>query len=99
MAYIGDFLKNIDGTTIHSSLFIPLNCKNLPSLSLKQLNNLTNKYDQIQLILLNEISLKGKIILTFIDLLLRSIKRIHIKFSGNLDVIIIGEILSSLANL
>jgi hypothetical protein len=33
MAYIGKVAFNIDGTTIHSSLFIPLNYKDLPSLS------------------------------------------------------------------
>jgi hypothetical protein len=35
MAYIGETTFNIDGTTIHSSLFIPFNCKDLPSLSSK----------------------------------------------------------------
>jgi hypothetical protein len=33
MAYIGKTTFNIDGTTIHSSISIPLNYKNLPSLS------------------------------------------------------------------
>jgi hypothetical protein len=47
-------------TIIHSSLFIPLNCKKLPSLSSKQLDNLVNKYDQLQLIVLGEISLIGE---------------------------------------
>jgi hypothetical protein len=38
MAYIIKTTFNIDGTTIHSSLSIPFNCKDLPSLSSKQLN-------------------------------------------------------------
>jgi hypothetical protein len=33
MAYIGKTTFNIDGITIHLNLYIPLNCKNLPSLS------------------------------------------------------------------
>jgi hypothetical protein len=91
MAHIGKTTFNIDGTTIHSSLSIPLNFKGLPSLSLERLDNLVKKYDQLQLIVLDEISLVGKIILKLIDFLLRSIKRIHTKFFENLDVIIIGD--------
>jgi hypothetical protein len=80
MAYIKKTTFNIDGITIHSSLSILVNCKNLPSLNLEQLNNLIKKYDQLQLIVLNEISFIEKIILKFIDFRLRSIKCIHIKF-------------------
>jgi len=47
MAYIGKTTFNIDGTIIHSSLSIPLNCKDLPALSLGQLNNTVNKHDQL----------------------------------------------------
>jgi hypothetical protein len=35
MAYTGKTTFNINRTTIHSSLSIPLNCKDLPSLSFK----------------------------------------------------------------
>jgi hypothetical protein len=59
MAYTGKATFNIDRTTIHSSLFIPLNCKDLPYLSLKQLDSLVLEY--------NEISLIRKMILYFID--------------------------------
>jgi len=45
MACIETF--NIYGTTIHSSIFIPFNCKKIPSLSSKLLNNLIKKYDQL----------------------------------------------------
>jgi len=34
LTYIGKITFNIDGTTIHSSLSIPFNCKDLPSSSL-----------------------------------------------------------------
>jgi hypothetical protein len=35
MAYTGKTTFNIDGITIHSSFFIPFNCKDLPSLNLE----------------------------------------------------------------
>jgi hypothetical protein len=41
--------------------------------------------------MLDEISLIGKIILKFTNLWLRSIKHVHTKFFGNLDVIIISD--------
>jgi len=55
MAYTRKTKFDIDGIIIHSSLSIPLNCKDLPSLSSKQLDNLINKYDQLQSIVLDEI--------------------------------------------
>ena len=91
MAYTGKATYNIDGATIHSSLSLPLNCKNLPSLSSERLDTLVKKYDQLQLLVLDEISLIGKKILKFTDLRLRSIKRLHTSFFVNLDVIITGD--------
>jgi len=41
MAYIGKTSFNIDGTTIHSTLNIPLNCKHLPSLTFECLDILS----------------------------------------------------------
>jgi hypothetical protein len=49
MAYIGNATFNIDGTTIHSSIYIILNCKDLLSLNSKWLESLIKKYDQLQL--------------------------------------------------
>jgi hypothetical protein len=60
MAYTRKATFNIDGITIHSSLFIPLNCKDLPSSSLQRLDNLVKKYDEISLI--------GIITIKFIEL-------------------------------
>ncbi len=56
MAYTGKTTFTIDGTIIH----IPFNGKYFPSLSSKWLNNLVKKYDQLQLIVWNEISLIGE---------------------------------------
>ncbi len=47
MAYARKTTLNIDGITIHSSLSILVNCEDLPSLSLKQLDNLVEKYHQL----------------------------------------------------
>jgi hypothetical protein len=33
VAYIGKTSFNVDGTTVHSNISIPLNCKDLPSLN------------------------------------------------------------------
>jgi hypothetical protein len=63
----------------------------MPSLSLQQLDGLIKKYDQLQLMVLDEISLIVKRILKFTNLQLKSIKCVHTKFFGNLDVIIIGD--------
>jgi hypothetical protein len=49
MSYIVKTSFNIDGTTIHSSFSIPVNCKDLPSLSSEWLDTLIKKYDQLQL--------------------------------------------------
>jgi hypothetical protein len=53
---------------IHSNIFIPFNCKDLPSLSSEWLDNLVLKYDQLQLTILDEISLIRRRILKSIDL-------------------------------
>ncbi len=68
MAYIGKTTFNIDGTTIHSSLSIHFKYKDFPSLSSKRLDNLINKYDQLWLMVLDEISFVGKRILKIINL-------------------------------
>jgi hypothetical protein len=47
MAYIGKTTFNIDVTTICSSHFIQLNCKDLPSLSSKRLDNVIKRYDNL----------------------------------------------------
>jgi hypothetical protein len=47
MAYTRKTTFNIDGTTIHSSLSMPFNYKDLSSLSSEWLDNLIKKYDQL----------------------------------------------------
>ncbi len=83
---------NINGTTIHSGLSLPLNCKHLQFLSIERFNSLLKPYDDLQLVLLNEVSLIGSKIFCFIDLHLRSNKHTHNHLFGNMDVIIIGDL-------
>ncbi len=91
MAYTSKATFNIDGTTIHSSLSIPRNCKHLLSWTFEHLDILSKTYSDFNLLVLNEIFL---IIIeySFIDYKLRAIKQTNHHFFGNLDVIIIGDL-------
>jgi hypothetical protein len=93
MAFTGKAAFNIDGTTIHSALNIPINqsLTNLSNLSSDILNRLTNKYEQLQLVVIDEISLVGARMFNVVDQRLRSIKHIQNKYFGNLDLIMTGD--------
>ncbi len=54
---------------------------------IKKLENLIKTYDQLWILMINEISLKGNRMLTFIDCRLLAIKQVHNQFKGGLDVI------------
>ncbi len=71
------------------ALAIPLNKKynELKALSDEKRDNLIKTYDQLQMLIINEISLIGNIMLTFIDHKLCDIKQTHNKFVGGLNVI------------
>jgi hypothetical protein len=69
MVYISKVAFNIDGTTIHLGPSLPSNYKHLQSLSTKRFDSLLKTYDELHLLVLNEISLIGSriyILLTFI---------------------------------
>jgi hypothetical protein len=82
----------LNGITIHSGLSLPLNYKHLQSLLAKRFDSLSKTYDELQLMVLNEVSLIGSRIVYFIDLCLRSIKHTHNHFFGNMDVIITSDL-------
>jgi hypothetical protein len=96
MAYTCKATFNINGTTIHSRLSLPLNCKHLQSLLAKRLNSLSKIYDELQFLMLDEVSLIGSKIFSFIDLHLKSIKHTHNHFFGSMDVIITGDLYQTL---
>jgi len=85
MAYIKKTTFNIDGITIHSSFSILVNCKNLPSLNLEQLNNLVKKYDQLQLIIWNFIHRENNIKVYWFSIKINQMYSHQIL--GNIDVI------------
>ena len=61
MAFTGKAAFNIDGTKIHSALHISINQSlfNLNKLSTETLSKLTEQYEQLQFIVIDEISLVG----------------------------------------
>ncbi len=93
MALIGKFAFNIDRLTIHSTLLVHVQQSlfSLPNLSTNSLNRLTCQYEQLQIVVINEISFVGVKMLHVIDNRLRSIKHIQNKFFGDVDVIMIGD--------
>jgi hypothetical protein len=69
MVYISKVAFSIDGTTIHLGPSLPSNYKHLQSLSTKRFDSLLKTYDELQLLVLNEISLIGSrifFLLTFV---------------------------------
>jgi ATP-dependent DNA helicase PIF1 len=84
---------NIDGLTIHSTLNIHVQQSlfSLPNLSSNSLNRLTCSYEQLQIVVIDEISLVGATIFNIINNRLRSIKHIQNKIFGGVDIIMIGD--------
>jgi hypothetical protein len=89
MASTSKVAFNIDGLTIHSTLNINVqqSLSSLPNLSSNLLNRLTCRYEQLQFVVIDEISLVGVRIFNVIDNRLRSIKHIQNNFFGGFDVI------------
>jgi hypothetical protein len=78
MASIGKITFNIDGLIMHSTLnkHVQQSLSSLPNLSSYSLNGLKCQYEQLQLAIIDEISLVGVIMFNVIDNRLRSIKHI-----------------------
>jgi len=69
MASISKVTFNINGLTIHSTLniLVQQSLSTLPNLSTNSLNTFTYKYEQLQLVLIDEISLVGAKMLNVIN--------------------------------
>jgi hypothetical protein len=93
MASISKVAFNIDGSIIHSALNIHVQQSlfSLANLSSNSLNRLTCSYEQLQLVVIDEISLVGATIFNVINNRLRSIKHIQNKKIGGVDIIMIGD--------
>jgi hypothetical protein len=59
-------------------------------------DTLSKTYVQLQLLVLDEVSLIGSRMFSFIYLHFRSIKHVHNHFIGNMNVIIIGDLYQTL---
>ncbi len=92
MASIGEITFNIDGLTIHSTLnIIVQSLSNLPNLPSNLLNRITCQYEQLQIVVIDEISFFGARMFNVINNRLRSIKHIQNKLFGGVDFIVIGD--------
>jgi hypothetical protein len=93
MASIGEIAFNIDNLVIHLALYIHVqqSLSSLPNLSSNSLNRLTCQYEQLQLVVIDEISLVGAIMFNVINNRLRSIKHIQNKIFGGVDVIMTSD--------
>ena len=94
MAPTGTAAFNVRGNTIHSALGIPAN-KNLsgPFLSLhaEKLATFQSEWCQVQLVIIDEISMVGSRMLHYIDERLRQIKAIDMPFGG-VNVLAVGDL-------
>ncbi len=93
LTYTWKVAFNINDTVMHFAFFVPLkkNYNGFKALSDEKHNILIKTYDQLQMLIIDEISLIGFRMLTFIDHRLYDIKQVHNKFMGSLDVNMIGD--------
>jgi hypothetical protein len=92
VAYTGKDAYNAGGTTVHSAFFMPFNKSQFLPLSKEMLDTLSKLYDELQLVFIDEASLIGSRFLYSIDNRLRSIKHVHTKYFGNIDMIFCGDL-------
>jgi len=92
LAYTGKAAYNAGGLTINSALLMPFNKSSFTPLSNDVLDNLTKLYEELKLVLIDEVSLIGSCFLYHIDDRLRKIKHIQTKYFGNIDIIFCGDL-------
>ena len=95
LAPIGVAAINVDGTTIHSALGIPVNCKTqtLPKLSDAKRSELRNLYSEIEVIIIDEISMVSNITLTHIHQRLCEIFGCNLNEPFAITVLVVGDLL------
>jgi len=73
------------------NILVQQSLSSLSNLSSNSINRLTHRYEQLQLVVINEITFVVARMFNVIDNILRSIKHIENKFFGGVDVILIGD--------
>jgi hypothetical protein len=92
VASMGKDSYNPGGTTVHSALLMPFNKSWFLPLNKEMLDTLSMIYEELQLVFIDEASLIGSRFLYSIDNRLRSIKHVHTKYFGNIDMIFRGDL-------
>ena len=83
---------NAGGTIVHYALLMPFNKSQFLPLRKEMLDTLSKIYDEPQLVFIDEASFIGSRFLYSIDSRLRSIKHVHMKYFGNIDMIFCGDL-------
>jgi hypothetical protein len=98
LTYTRKVAFNINGRTIHSRLATPLNknYNDIKTLSDEKCDILIKKFNQLQLVVIDEVFLVDNRMLSFIDHILHVIKQVHKELMGGLDVIMTGDFYQAL---
>ena len=92
VAYTGTAAFNIDGQTIHSAFAIHCDIRNqkYSPLGEEQVTRLREKYRNLQIVFIDEVSMVGEKMIMYIDERLKQIKQCQEPF-GNVSVIAVGD--------
>ena len=91
LAKSGKAAVNVKGVTIQSALGIPIKSAKYLSLSDTNLAEKIKKFEEIEYICIDEISLVDKALFSFIDKRLREVKEDKNSLFGNVNIIILGD--------
>jgi hypothetical protein len=92
VAYTRKDAYNAGGTIVHYALLMPFNKSRFLPLRKEMLDTLSKIYDELQIVFMVEASLIGSRFLYSIGNRLRSIKHVHTKYFGNIDMIFYGDL-------
>lgn len=91
-AYTGKSPYNVGGFTLHSTFHIPFITSDFLSLNSDILDAMSKHYDQLCVLLIDEISLVGVTFLRYIDKRLREIMQMPTIYFGNVNIIFYGDL-------
>ena len=92
VSYTGKVAYNASGTMVHFAFLMPFNKSQFLPLRKEMLDTLSKIYEELQLVFIYEASLIGSQLLYSIENQLRSIKHVHTKYFGNIDMIFYGDL-------